>query len=325
MKQIKTCFLTAALTLTAAAFAQALPNSANPYLGSNITRTYTLEDLSTRPGLLQIGKGDMVILDFTSEISAIITPQAAMMDIPEPLGNIAVLTGKVASGSAQLLVQLDNGKYASFAISFIPGGNGMKRIKIEDFPKMDYAQPVVAAPAPSNQNMPSYFAPIPLPASSTFSPAPVVAAAPMPVQPAVAPVMVQAPAPAAPAAPLIIPAPITLNRNNLNVPSATSMNRPQPAWISMNTIMNGQQNVLITVTNRGVRPLTLSSRDLVITMDNRTMASFSDDVIQVAAQAAQTISVPLDAPVVPGTSVRIGWNAFDAGAKTFYALSNGPQ
>lgn len=150
--------LTAALIASVAQAQQTpVPTSVNPYLGTNITRTYSINELMNRPGLLTLGKGDMIFLDYDSDVDVIVTPQAALMDIPEPLGNLVVLTGKVSSGTAQLMIRLTNGKYTPFMINFTPGSNTMKRIRITDLPAVDFAQPVVQTPVASG-SLPQYAA-----------------------------------------------------------------------------------------------------------------------------------------------------------------------
>ncbi|ASN83478.1 hypothetical protein DFI_19010 (plasmid) [Deinococcus ficus] len=272
-----------ATTHAAQAGAQAAA-STSPYLGGNITRVYNLEDLMTRPGLITVGKGDMVIFDFPSDIGAIITPQSPMLDIPEPLGNVAVMTAKVASGSAQVMVQLDNGKYASFVLNFTSGGNGMKRIKIQDLPRTDFAQPITAAPA-APVTMPVYQAP----------------AAQMPVF-----------------------TPPSLDRSSLTVPTTASINRPQPTWIQFSGALNrGDANnwVSVNVTNQGPRPVTLSSKDLYLSEGGRALATTFDQAVTVAPGTTQTVNIPAPSTLDPGATVTLNWLAFDAAANTYYSLT----
>lgn len=292
------CALTALLMVSvtqSVASAAAQPANPSPYLGSNITRTYNVEDLMTRPGLLKIGKGDMIVLDFPAAVTAIITPQAAMLDIPEPIGNIAVLTGKVASGSAQMMVQLDNGKYATFQISFTAGGNGMKRIKVQDIPATDYAQPVADAPA----------------AASAF---PVISA---PVTPAALPAPSQ-PAPSQPGA----AGSGSLNVGTFPTQGAAALNRPQPAWLRLDSSVKSGGALTVTVSNSGVRPITLNTKDLYITDQGRSMPVTYDQDVTVNASASQTFIIPLPEQASISSGIKVDWLAFDTGANTYYALSN---
>lgn len=161
-------------SLSLGASLAATPASTNPYLGQNITRTYAISELLNRPGLLTLGKGDMLYLDYDQDVDTINTPDGAMMDIPEWKGNVVTITGKVATGTAQLLVTLVDGKITPLVINFTPKTNTLKRIRITDIPSADYAQPQPPAPVVS-AGLPAYRAPI------TSSAALGVGAAPAPI------------------------------------------------------------------------------------------------------------------------------------------------
>lgn len=299
---MKKLILLATLSLSTA-FAQATaPAGSNPYLGANITRTYSLDDLMNRPGLITLGKGDMLILDLPSDVTAIVTPQAAMMDIPEPLGNVVVLTGKVSTGKAQLFVQLENGKFAPFLVTFTPGGNGMKRIRILDEPRIDYAQPI-PAPTPQVTTMPAYTAPAgaaPIFTPSTASAKPAVTTPDrQQIQGVLAPVTA-------------LPA---------SVPTLT---RAQPTWLQLTPYLSSEQRadvLTLKVSNGGARPLVFSGRDVVVTVDGRQVLVTMAQEVRVQPGETQMVDMVLTDRVEPGAKVNLDWLAFDAGANAYYRVA----
>ena len=269
-----------ALTVPCISQAQQVPTSTNPYLGANITRVYTIDELTNRPGLLTLGKGDMIYLDFYNDVDVIVTPQSPMMDIPEPLGNLVVITGKVNSGTALMGVRLTNGRLANFIINFVPGTTTMKRIQVTDTSKVDYAQPVVQTPVASNA-MPGYVAPNMAGAASNGQ--------------------------------------YDLTRF---IPTSTStpLNRTQPAWLS--TYASASGNTLsISISNGGPRDLTLSNKDLQVTVEGRNVDVNLSQDLTVAAGKTQVITLPLNADVSPGADVSARWLAFDAAANTYYQIN----
>lgn len=294
----KSLLLLAALGFSTVAFAQATaPAGSNPYLGANITRVYSLDDLMNRPGLITLGKGDMLILDLPSDVSAIVTPQAAMMDIPEPLGNVVVLTGKVSTGKAQLFVQLENGKYAPFLVTFTPGGNGMKRLRITDEPKIDSAQPI-PAPAPAVTAMPAYTAPT-LGAPIFTPPPPAASESRQQIQNVLAPVT--------------------------SLPAAVqTITRAQPEWLKLSTHLSSEQRadvLTVEVTNGGTRPLVLSGKDVVVTVDGRQVLATTVQEVRVQPGETQKVEITLSERVTPGAKITLDWLAFDAGANAFYRIA----
>ncbi len=284
---MKKRLLPLALLLSPLAAAQSAPN---PYLGANITRTYTLDDLMTRPGLIRLGKGDMVVIDLPSDVSAVVTPQAGSMDIPAPLGNVVVLTAKVSSGSAQMLVQLDSGKYANFALNFTSGGNGMKRVLVTDSPNIEYA-PTVSTP--QNSSMPAYTAPSP-------------ASAPITVVPTT-------PASASPAA----LAPLK------TIQATLPISRAQPEWLLATAKINSStlgDSVAVTITNIGTRAVTFTP-DATLTVDGQAMRGNADGNLTVQAGQSRSFLVNLPARVTPNASVTLDWAAFDQGSNTYYHVT----
>ncbi|MBZ9714967.1 hypothetical protein [Deinococcus multiflagellatus] len=295
---MKKLLLSAALLLSTASAQLTAPAGSSPYLGANITRTYSVDDLMTRPGLLAIGKGDLYTLDFPSDVVAVVTPQSASLDIPEPIGNVLSITSKVSNGTAQMTVYLENGKYAQFMLTFTPGGTGMKRIKVLDVPKIDYAQPI-PAPVPAATSMPSFTAPAPIFTPTTAKTVTGVSTDRQQVQSVLAPV---AGLPAA-------------------VPAIT---RAQPEWLTFGAALapEAQGDVLaVTVTNSGARPLVFNGKDVAVTVDGRQMLATSAAEIRVEPGQTQRIVLTLGGRVEPGAALTLEWLAFDAGANAFYRVA----
>ena len=284
---MKTILMPLALSLSTFALAQSAPN---PYLGANITRTYNLDDLMNRPGLISLGKGDMVVIDLPSDVSAVVTPQSGSMDIPAPLGNVVVLTAKVSSGNAQMLVQLDSGKYANFALNFTSGGNGMKRVLVVDSPKIEYAPAVQDAP---ESGMPAYSAPLPASAPITVTPAAPVGAAPVSIAPLKA------------------------------LAALTPLTRAQPEWLLATAKVNSSalgDSLAVTITNIGTRAVTFAP-DATITVDGRAIQGNADGDLTVQAGQSKSFLVNLPARVTPNASVVVDWAAFDASSNTYYHVT----
>ena len=296
---MKKLIVLAALLFSPALAQVTAPAGSNPYLGANITRIYSLDELANRPGLLTLGKGDLFMLDFPADVTTVVTPQAATMDIPEPLGNVVVMTAKVSSGSAQVLVQLENGKYATFIVKFTPGGSGMKRIKVIDEPKTDYAQPI-PAPVPAVTAMPSFTAPTmtgaPIFTPSTASqPAPVASDGRQQVQNVLAPVA--------------------------SLPSAVqTITRAQPDWLRLSTHLSSE-GMTVSVTNGGARPLVFSGKDVVVTVDGRQVLVTSAQEVRVQPGETQEVNLVLTERVTPGAVMNLDWLAFDAGANAYYRVA----
>lgn len=296
-------FLTSALS-------PVLAQSAPP-LGANITRTYDVTDLMTRPALLTLGKGDMLILDLPGDVSAVVTPQASSLDIPEPLGNVVVMTAKVSTGKAQIFVQLQSGKYASFLVNFVPGGSGMKRVKITDDPDPDLAQPrATPARPPTSRSLatppaggadvpPRAFAPIPVPASATPAADPVSTPSTSDVIP--------------PAAP---PTAVT--------PVVASLTRPQPDWLRLGARVEHEPRadvLIVTLANVGTRTLHVGAEDAVVTVDGRRVLATLDAEVDVRPRAIENVRLTLAERVAPGSVVRVTWTGRDEGLRTTYRFS----
>ncbi|ABW34996.1 hypothetical protein Dgeo_2953 (plasmid) [Deinococcus geothermalis DSM 11300] len=299
---MKKLILLAVLTQSIALAQVTAPAGSNPYLGANITRVYSVDDLMTRPGLLTLGKGDMFMLDFPADVTAVVTPQAATMDIPEPLGNVVVMTAKVSSGKAQVFVQLENGKYATFMVTFTPGGNGMKRIKVTDEPRTDFAQPI-PAPVPPVTAMPSFTAP----ATGT---------------PIFTPSTASQPAPAEPESRQQIQnvlAPVT------SLPAAVqTITRAQPDWLKLSTHLGSESRgdvLTVSVTNGGARPLMFSGKDVVVTVDGRQVLVTVAGEVRVQPGETQKVDLALEGRVTPGAVMTLDWLAFDAGANAYYRVA----
>lgn len=139
--------------LLSAAHAQGVQSA--PPTGKNFTAYYSTTELMTRPGLITLGKGGSVLMDFPDNIDAVVTAQGALLDIPEPLGNLLFVTAKVSTGQANITVRLENGTYAVWQITFVSGMTPLKRMKIEDAPVTAPAAQS-AAPGVPNVGMPIY-------------------------------------------------------------------------------------------------------------------------------------------------------------------------
>lgn len=287
---------TAALSLNSAPVAaQSTPASTNPYLGANITRTYNITDLKNRPGLLTLGKGDVVMLDFDAEIDAVITPDGAKMDIPEPLGNLLVITGKVSNGMARIVVRLVDGQDATFIINFTPGGNGMKRIRVVNTPRLDYAQPTTTN-IPQAQvittTQPIYNAPV-------ISGGQVHGAS-----------NTQAP---------------SYDLSRFNTTPLTPLTRTQPSWLEVNSTLTqqsgtGVNTATVSIKNGGTRTLRLSGKDLVLSADGKALNVNMDSNIQVDPGETRTLTINLTETVTAGAVIAVEWLAYDPVTVTYYRI-----
>lgn len=254
--------------------------------GKNFTAYYSTADLMTRPGLITLGKGGSVLMDFPDNIDAVVTAQGALLDIPEPLGNLLFVTAKVSTGQANITVRLENGTYAVWQITFTSGMTPLKRIKVEDAP-VSAPAPVTSAPsAGPNTGLPIY-----LPASVTQAPA------------------TAAPSAATAAQPVSVTPPL---------------NRAQPQWLTVTADVRRALNsntLLVTVRNSGPRTLTLAPADLSVSVSGVAQAVDVTDTLTVGPNETRTYEVRLSSAVENGP-VSVEWLAYDQAANTYYRVAS---
>lgn len=269
-------------TLLLAAGVASAQGSAAP-AGKNFTAYYSTADLMTRPGLITLGKGGSVLMDFPDNIDAVVTAQGALLDIPEPLGNLLFVTAKVSTGQANVTVRLENGTYAVWQITFVSGMTPLKRMKIEDAP-VSAPAPVTAGPAAA----PATGLPIYLPASA----APTASAA----------------------APTVATTPATTPALNRAQPQWLSMSADVRRALNSNTLT-------LTVRNSGPRTLTFAPADLSVSVSGVVQATDVTEALTIGPNETRTYDVRLSSAAENGP-VNVEWLAHDQAANTYYRVAS---
>lgn len=124
------------LTLTAAAFSTAhaapvIPSTpaTTPYMGGNITREYRAEDLKTSYGILDVGIGEIWVLNLPDTVVDVITSKDGVLQFKQA-GSRVIVGALASSGSYPVLVMTQDSVFFFQARLNPSRGGGVRNIVV---------------------------------------------------------------------------------------------------------------------------------------------------------------------------------------------------
>ncbi|GGR12831.1 hypothetical protein [Deinococcus ruber] len=195
--------------------------ASSPYIGGNITRTYSADDLKKTYGILDMAVGEIWVINLPDTVTDVITSRDGVLQFSQR-GNRVVMGAIASTGSFPVLVMTADSVYFFQARLSPNRGGGMRNVivrgdeapsqdqQIPGFPSSPAATPVSAAPAAPKPQPVAAALPLPMPAARPAAaaavslPTPTTVGVPARVLPAptTAPSVVNPSAPATPAAPV---------------------------------------------------------------------------------------------------------------------------
>jgi hypothetical protein len=273
------------LTLTASAFsvAHAVPvvpstPASTPYMGGNITREYRAEDLKTSYGILDVGMGEIWVLNLPDTVVDVITSKDGVLQFKQT-GSRVIVGALASSGSYPVLVMTQDSVFFFQARLNPSRGGGVRNIVVRadqapddeqvlpGFPTAPATPVGMLTPKPVSQPVnpsgsgrapfslpvsalatvttPALSLPAPLPSPVTSAPAPVVSAP-----------VVRPPAPVV-TLEVLPPAPVVLAPSPVSAPATPTPVAVDPAATSSLTAVQARFTAAIdgtdTVLNWRVR------------------------------------------------------------------------
>ncbi|WP_189091357.1 hypothetical protein [Deinococcus ruber] len=253
----------ATLAGSRAAAAPTQDTTPNPYIGGNITRTYSADDLKKTYGILDMAVGEIWVLNLPDTVTDVITSRDGVLQFSQR-GNRVVMGAIASSGSYPVLVMTGDSVYFFQARLSASRGGGVRNVVVrgDESPNQDQQMPgFPATPATSEVAPPRSSSPV-----VRSVPTPALAVPVAAIQPAQAsvstPVTVAAPMRSAPAA--VVSAPVSVP---VSVPSApvAAPSQAVDASVDFRALSNGQQTMLYyQVINHGSTPLTFDEASLTL-------------------------------------------------------------
>jgi|GEM_PF-5896190 len=267
----------------------------NPYLGSNVTRTYDLADLMNKPGQLDIGKQDMFILDMPETVTEVVASKEGLLQV-EVMDNLVMLTAKKTTGSTPLMIRLESGKYAMWQVRAVPGGNTLKRIQVLDHPNTDVTKPNLGSlPISPVQN------------TTVITTSPTVDTTPQ-------------------NGPELASARQNLNAAISSVQSLKTQSAPvkdAPAELHVKAVKQNAEKstaLVLTLSNGLGRDVTLDAKYLKVRVNGQTLDAQAT-TLSLTAGSTSFALVTLPQAVQADAVVTVEWLAYDSVTKVYYRLS----